>query len=457
MPKEFDIVFIGSGPAGFTGAIRAAQLGASVAVIELGFLGGVCLNRGCIPSKSMLHSTQAYVDAKEAVKYGIEAQNVTYDFDKIFQLRCNTIEKVRSSLERNMKSYGIEIISGMAKLDAKGGLTVTCGKEINEIKYNNLVVATGSSPRNLPDIPSNLALNSDTILTLKEMPERTLIVGSGAIGTEWARILRALDKQVCVVELAQRLVPAMDESVSQSLERIFKRQKIEFYTGTSIKNIDGNKVFLSNDKELEVDKILVAIGRVPNLLGLKDANFELDRGFIKVDKNFKTNFDNIYAIGDITGIQMLAHTASAQAVRLVEYLLLGKEIEINYTNIPSIIYGKPEIATVGMTEQALRDEGADYKVSKLPLTISAKAYIDGEIDGMVKVLSIDNKIVGASVVANDASGLLQQLAVAINLSAPIDKLNEIVYAHPTTSEAISEAVLNLENKAIFVPQVQQKR
>ena len=457
MPKEFDIVFIGSGPAGFTGAIRAAQLGASVAVIELGFLGGVCLNRGCIPSKSMLHSTQAYVDAKDSAKYGIDVQNVTYDFEKIFQLRCNTIEKVRNSLERNMKSYGIEIISGMAKLDSKGDLTVACGKEITEIKYKNLVVATGSSPRSLPDIPANLALNSDTILTLKEMPERILIVGSGAIGTEWARILRALDKQVCVVELAPRLAPVMDESVSQTLERIFKKQRIEFYTNASIKNIDGNKVLLSNNKELEVDKILVAIGRVPNLLGLKDANFELDRGFIKVDKHFKTNFDNIYAIGDITGIQMLAHTASAQAVRLVEYLFSGKEIEINYTNIPSVIYGKPEIACVGLTEQALRDAGSDYKVSKLPLTISAKAYIDGEVDGMVKVLSLDNKIVGASVVANDASGLLQQLTVAINLGATLDKLNEIVYAHPTTSEAVSEAVLNLENKAIFVPQVQQKR
>ena len=455
MPKEFDIVFIGSGPAGFTGAIRAAQLGASVAVIELGFLGGVCLNRGCIPSKSMLHSTQAYADAKDAAKYGIEVQNATYDFEKIFQLRCSTIEKVRSSLERNMKSYGIEIISGMAKLDAKGVLTVVCGKEIKEIKYKNLVVATGSSPRNLPDIPSNLALNSDTILTLKEMPEKTLIVGSGAIGTEWARILRALDKKVCVVELAPRLAPTMDESVSEVLARIFKRQKIEFYTNTSIKNIDGNKVLLANGKELEVDKILVAIGRVPNLLGLKNANFELDRGFIKVDNNFKTNFDNIYAIGDITGHQMLAHTASAQAVRLVEFLFLGKKIEINYTNIPAIIYGKPEIASVGMTEQALRDAGANYKVSKLPLTISAKAYIDGEIDGMVKVLSTDNKIVGASVVANDASGLLQQLTIAINLGVSIDKLNEIVYAHPTTSEAVSEAVLNLQDKAIFVPQMRK--
>jgi len=448
---EFDIVFIGSGPAGFTGAIRAAQLGKKVAVIELGFIGGVCLNRGCIPSKSMLHSTQSYADLKGLDKYGITIENPSYDLNKILDLRTQTIEKIRTSLEKNMQANGIVILNGIASLDENRKLTVKNGANQVEIGYKNLVIATGSMPRMLPDLPSDKVLTSDTILALNEFPERTLIIGSGAIGTEWARILNNLGKNVCIVELADRLAPIMDESISASLERIFKKQRIGFHTSTSIEKIENNTAFLSNGKTYEFDKILVAIGRTPNLFGLDNVPFEKERGFLKVDENFKTNFDNIYAVGDITGKQMLAHTAATQSKQLVEYLFQGKKININYKNIPSVIYGKPEIASVGETEQALKEKNVEYKASKLPLTISAKAYIDGEVDGMVKVLSIDNKIVGASVVANDASSLLQQLTIAIELGTDIDRLEEIVFAHPTTSEAISEAILNLNEKSTFVP------
>ena len=451
MTKEFDIVFIGSGPAGYAGALRAAQSGKTVCVIEAAFIGGVCLNRGCIPTKSLLHSSQIFADLKTAEKYGVTIENSSYDLSKMLELRANTVEKVRSSLERTLKNNGVEIIKGVARLDENRNLTVHSQEENIEIKYKNLVIATGSKPRMIPDLPKGKVLTSDTILALNELPEKTLVIGSGAIGTEWARILNALGKQVCVVEMAAKLAPAMDESVSDTLARIFKKQKIEFYTGVSVEKYEENKAILSNGKEVEFDKILVAIGRVPNLFGLENVGFERERGFLVVDENFKTNFDNIYAVGDITGKQMLAHTASAQSIRLVEYLFEGKKIDIDYRNIPAIIYGKPEIATVGYTEQALREMNADYKVSKLPLTIAAKAFIDGEIDGMVKVLSMDGIIVGASVVANDASGLLQQLVNAIQTKTPVNKMNEIIYAHPTTSEAISEAVLNLENKALFVP------
>ncbi|MCR4880683.1 MAG: dihydrolipoyl dehydrogenase [bacterium] len=451
MTKEFDIVFIGSGPAGYAGSIRAAQLGKTVCVVEAGFIGGVCLNRGCIPTKSLLHSSQIFADLKHAEKYGVTVENPAYDIAKMLELRTQTVEKVRGSLERTLKNNGIEIIKGLAKLDDNRNLTVHTKEENIEIKYKNLVIATGSKPRMLPDLPKDKVLNSDTVLAQTTLPEKTLIIGSGAIGTEWARILNALGKQVCVVEMAQKLAPAMDESVSDTLARIFKKQKIEFYTGVSIEKYEANKAFLSNGKEIEFDKILVAIGRIPNLFGLDNIPFEKERGFLKVDENFKTNFENIYAAGDITGKQLLAHTASAQSIRLVEHIFDGKKIDINYRNIPAIIYGKPEIATVGYTEQALREMNADYKVSKLPLTIAAKAFIDGEIDGMVKVMSMNGIIVGAAVVANDASGLLQQLVNAIQTQTPISKLNEVVYAHPTTSEAISEAVLNLEDKALFVP------
>ncbi|MCQ2957861.1 MAG: dihydrolipoyl dehydrogenase [Candidatus Gastranaerophilales bacterium] len=452
MVIEFDIVFIGSGPAGFTGAIRAAQLGKKVAVIELGFLGGVCLNRGCIPSKSMLHYSPIYADILNTEKFGINLNNPSYDFSKMLELRTQTVDKIRASLEKNMKDNGIVILQGIAKLDKNNKLTVTQESEQVEINYRNLVIATGSSPRMLPNLPEEYILTSDTILTLTELPERTLIIGSGAIGTEWGRILNSLGKKVCIVELADKLAPAMDECVSTALARIFRKQRIEFYTSTSIEKFENNVAKLSNGKEFEFDKILVAVGRTPNNWGLEESNIKTEKGFIKVDENFKTNIDNIYAVGDITGKQMLAHTAAAQSKKLVEHLFLNKKIEINYKNIPAIIYGKPELATVGFTEQDLQKENIEYKSSKLPLTISAKAFIDGEFDGLVKILSIDNKIVGASIVANEASSLLQQLTNAINLGTDIDKLNDIVFAHPTTSEAINEAILNLENKAIYVPQ-----
>ena len=455
MGTEFDVVFIGSGPAGFTGGIRAAHLGKSVCVIENNLLGGVCLNRGCIPSKSMLRSSQIYADLFNTSKYGISLENQSYDFSKMFELRTQTVNKIRASLEKNMKDNGITIIQGTAKLDKNKKLTVKKDHEEIEINYKNLVIATGSSPRMLPDLPEKYVLTSDTILELTELPERTLIIGSGAIGTEWGRILNSLGKKVCIVELAERLAPNMDESISTTLSRIFRKQKIEFYTSTSIEKIEENTATFSNGKSFEFDKILVAIGRAPNTSGLEEAELEVERGFIKVDENFKTNLENIYAVGDVTGKQMLAHTASTQSKKLIEYLFLNKKIEINYKNIPSIIYGKPELATVGYTEQELQARGIEYKVSKLPLTISAKAFIDEEFDGLVKVLSIDNKLVGASIVANDASSLLQQLTIAIEEEISLDKLNDIVFAHPTTSEAINETLLNLEDKAIFVPKLKR--
>lgn len=449
--SKFDIVFIGSGPAGFTGAIRAAQLGKKTAIIEAGFIGGVCLNRGCIPSKSMLRSSQIFADLSNMEKYGITAENQKYDLQKILDLRTQTIEKIRTSLERNIKANNIEIINGTARLDEKLNLQVFYGGETTNVEYDKLVIATGSSPRTIPNLPDEHVLTSDTILALDDFPERTLIIGSGAIGTEWARILNNFGKKVCIIELADRLVPTMDEAVSTALSRIFKKQRIEFYTATSIENVENNIAHFSNGKEFEFDKILVAIGRVPNLYNLENVPFEKERGFIKVDDNFKTNFDNIYAVGDITGKQMLAHTAASQSKKLVEYLFENKKIDINYKNIPAIIYGKPEIASIGYTENELIEKNIDYKVSKLPLTISAKAYIDGELDGLIKVLSVENKIVGASIVANDASSMLQQLAIAINTEISIDKLNDIIFAHPTTSEAINEALLDLENKATHVP------
>ncbi|MDD3593820.1 MAG: dihydrolipoyl dehydrogenase [Candidatus Gastranaerophilales bacterium] len=451
MSRKYDIVIIGSGPAGYTSAIRASQLGAKTAVIEAGFVGGVCLNRGCIPSKSMLFQTQKFADCKSLDKYGISIENLSFDFAKMLENRTTTIEKIRKSLENTITSNGAEIICGMAKLDENGRLFV----KDEQIEYGKLIIATGAKPRPLPGMPfdNHFIINSDTMLCLKEMPETTFIIGSGAIGIEWARILSAMGKKVIIMELADRLAPFTDENVSKYVERIMKKQRIEFYTSTSIKSIEDRKVILSNDKEFEVDKILVAVGRIPNLMGIDKPGFETDRGFIKTDENFKTNLDNVYAIGDITGIQMLAHTASYQAMQLIEHLLLNKPVEINYKNVPYIVYGKPEIACVGYTEAKLKAENIEYEAIQLPLTISAKAYIDGETDSMVKILVSNDLIVGAAIIANDASALLQQLTIAMDRKIKVSELIEVVFPHPTTSEALLEALASFHNKSLHVRKV----
>lgn len=446
MANDFDIVIIGSGPGGFSAAIRASQLGKKVAVIEKNFVGGVCLNRGCIPTKAMLLASQKFADLNTLNKYGITAENVSFDFSKMLEFRSQTVERIRKGLETNLKNRNIEIINAQASLNQNNEVVLDNGEKIN---YSHLIIATGSKPKPIPDMEFNdFILSSDGMLSLDELPERILIVGSGAIGLEWARILASLNKKVYLTEMAEEIAPFADNSVSKQIERILKKQRIEFFTKTSIEKIQDKKVTLTNGKEIEVDKILVAIGRQANLCGLENGNIELERGFVKTDNNFRTNIENIYAIGDITGKQLLAHTATAQAVALIENLFENKQININYKNIPYVIYGKPEIAAVGLTERDL--EGKNYKLSQLPLTISAKAYIDGEIDGLVKVLSLEDKIVGASIVANDASALLMPLLQAINLNLPLKELEEIVYPHPTTTEAVAESILNLSEKAFYV-------
>ena len=446
MTNDFDIVIIGSGPGGFSAAIRASQLGKKAAVIEKNFVGGVCLNRGCIPTKAMLLASQKFADLNTLNKYGITAENISFDFSKILEFRSQTVERIRKGLETNLKNRNIEIINARAALNKNNEVILDNGEKIN---YTHLIIATGSKPKTIPDLEFNdFILSSDGMLCLDELPERILIVGSGAIGLEWARILASLNKKVYLTEMAEEIAPFADNSVSKQTERILKKQRIEFFTKTLIEKIQDKKVTLTNGKEIEVDKILVAIGRQANLCGLENGNIELEKGFVKTDNNFRTNIENIYAIGDITGKQLLAHTATAQAVALIENLFENKQININYKNIPYVIYGKPEIAAVGLTEKDL--EGKNYKLSQLPLTISAKAYIDGEIDGLVKVLSLEDKIVGASIVANDASALLMPLLQAINLNLPLKELEEIVYPHPTTTEAVAESILNLSEKAFYV-------
>ena len=445
MENKFDLGIIGGGPAGYSAAIRACQKGLKTVLFEKDCIGGVCLNRGCIPTKTILHCTDFYKNLKKAEKFGITISDKAYDYDKIFNRKNDVVLKIQKSLTKLVQSYGVQIVSGEAKLCAAD--SIEAGGNIYQC--NNIILATGSRPVQVKgmECDGEFILNSNQVLELSSLPDNILVVGSGAIGTEWARIFAALEKNATVIELAQNLLPLADIDVSKRLERLFKKDKIKFYTGTKIEKIENKTVTLSNGQVLNPDMILCAIGREPVLP--EGIEFEKDDRCIKVDANFQTNYKNIFAVGDLNGKLQLAHSAVHQAIGVIDYIAEGKPVHFNPARVPSVIYGNPEIAWVGQTEEMLL--GKDYNVSNFPVAALGKAMADDEIDGFVKVLSVDDKIVGAHIVSPEASSLIQQFVLMIDNELTTDVILKTVFAHPTYSEAVFESVLGLEGMSLSLP------
>lgn len=447
MENKYDLGIIGGGPAGYSAAIRAVQKGLSVVLFEKDSMGGVCLNRGCIPTKTILHCSDFYKNLKKADKFGIEISDKKLNYEKIFNRKNDVVSKIQKSLTKLVQSFGVEIVCEEAKLIAQDKI------EANENIYQckNIILATGSKPANIKGLEADgqFVLNSNDILNLNEIPENILIVGSGAIGVEWARIFNALDKNVTVVELAERLLPLADIEVSKRLDRLFKKNKIKFFTGTKVESINDKTVRLSNGQEIVFDMVLCAIGREPVLPQIEGISIDLSGKFVKVDDNFRTNISNIFAVGDLVGKMLLAHSAVHQAVSVIDYIAEQKQCHFDTNSVPSVIYGSPEIAWVGKTEEMLA--GLEYKVSNFPVAALGKAMADDEIDGFVKVLSVDNKIVGAHIVSPEASAMVQQFALMIDNELETEDILKTVFAHPTYSEAVFESVLGLDNMSLSLP------
>jgi len=446
----YDIAIIGAGPGGYVAAIRAAQLGASVVLIEKQGVGGVCLNTGCIPTKTILACTEKYDEAQKLKKYGITAENITVDYGEIAKKKSQTVEKLQKSLTRLIKSKNIQLISGEAALETANSLKVN-----NEIiEFKNLIIATGSRTASLPGLETDhsFILNSDDVLALQELPKSVMIVGSGAIGMEWARIFHAMQKQVTIVEIADRLCPMYDSEVSDYVEKLKRRMKIAVHKGTTVEKIEGKKVILSNGEEIQPEIIFLAVGRQPNtdIKGIDRLNIEKNGRFIKVDTNLRTNIENIYAIGDVTGLFPLAHVASHQGVKAVENILLDKPADINYTLVPNVIYGKPEIASVGLSENALTAKEIPCKKSVFPMSAIGRAQAEDKIEGFVKVLADENRILGVHIVADNAGELIQQATIAITGGLSPETLTETVFPHPTFSEAIHEAFLGITGESLHI-------
>lgn len=417
MEKEFDFGIIGSGPAGYTAALSAASAGKKVVLFEKDSVGGICLNRGCIPTKTMLHSAEIYEYLNNSLDLGICVDNCKVDFSKIAERKRAVVEKLRSGLERSFKNAGIVTIQAQARIIDKN--TIEAGGE----KYScgQIIAAPGSSPRVIKgmEYDHKFILSSDDVLNFETLPESIVIIGSGAIGIEFSRILSAFNVQVTIVEIAENLLPLADFEVSKRVERIFKSKNINFYTGTSVEKIEktdkGVQILLSNGQTLNADCTLLAVGRVPN----------------KIE-----NIEGVTCIGDAAGSIQLAHFASKQALEKVV------QIPFDETLVPSVVYGSPEIAWIGKREQDL--EPGTYQKAMIPISALAKSQCDNALDGMMKILVRDDRIIGAHIVSKEASSLIQQIVIAMQANVSVERLKAVCFAHPTYSEGIFECLMRLK-------------
>lgn len=410
---EFDLGIIGGGPGGYTAALFAAKQGKKVVLFEKDSIGGVCLNKGCIPTKSILHTSEIYNKIKNCSEHGISTGDVVLDYSKVIERKNLIVQKLKKGIELALKNAKVQIVNSEAKILSK--TEISANNEIYKVKQ--IICAAGSSPKELKglEFDHKFILSSDDILNLEKLPESILIIGSGAIGTEWARIFSNFGVQTTVIELALHLLPLADIEVSKRIERIFKTKNIKFYTQTSIEKIENKTVTLSNKEIITPDIILVAAGRTPN----------------KAEK-----IDGVKYIGDVTGEIQLAHFAMKEAIEEVTNIPFNKELT------PSVIYGTPEIAWAGKREQDLEPE--TYQKSITLISSLGKAHCDGETDGFIKLLSQNGQITGVHIIAPEASSILMQVIIAIQNNISIEKLKEICFAHPTYSEGIFDGLFNFK-------------
>ena len=413
MTQQFDLGIIGGGPAGYTAAFQARSKGLSVVLFEKDKVGGVCLNRGCIPTKAILHSAELYEEMKSATELGITAENLSFDYSKVVERKDKIVEKLRKSLELSLKNSGVVVVNAEAKITPHtmkdGENQVFANGEIYECK--KIITATGSKPRDFDGLrfDHKFILSSDDILNLKTLPKSIVIIGSGAIGIEWARILSAFDVEVTIVEMADHLLPLADIEVSKRVERIFKSKKIKFYTSNGVEKIENQNVTLKSGETLTPELVLLATGRTPQPIENCDI-----------------------CIGDACGKIQLAHFAIKQAVAEIA------NIEFNENLVPSVVYGCPEIAWIGKREQDL--EEGNYQKSNILISALGKSHCDNCSDGFIKILSQEGKIVGAHIVSKEAASLIQEITIAMQNNITIDDLKKVCFAHPTYSEGIFECL-----------------
>ena len=458
--SSFDVIFIGGGPAGYVGAIRSAQLGLNVAIVERDGLGGTCVLWGCIPAKALLESASLANKVRHATDFGVTVGDVKFDYGVAMKRSRAVSTQNSKGVEFLMKKNKITYIKGTAKLGGKNTVVVkgADGKEEKHDAKKGIVICTGSRVKGLPQIGLELnkttVLSSDEALVLEKAPKTMAVIGAGAVGCEFADVFSAFGTEVTLIEVLPVLLPLEDGDCSKELERAFKKRKIDVLTGAKIGDVKVSKDGVAMSVEaggqkskMQFEKVLVAAGRAPNTeeIGLKENGVQLtERGFIKINDKMETSTKGIYAIGDVAGPPMLAHKGSREGIVVAE-ILAGKQTHgVNYGNIPNATYCHPEVASIGFTEAQCREKKLDYKVGKFLFSNNGRARTSAETDGFVKIIrdAKYGEILGAHIIGAHATELIHELAVARENEFTVEEIDLAIHAHPTLSEAIAEAALD---------------
>jgi dihydrolipoamide dehydrogenase len=449
---EYDLIVIGGGPAGYAGAIRAGQLGKKVACIELERAGGTCLNWGCIPTKALLKTAELYQKMKKAEVYGLGAKEVTFDFAKVVTRSRDVAGQMAKGVEFLFRKYKVDYLLGAGQVNAAGMVSIVSGDNRGKFfRAKNIMVATGCKMRRIPglDVDGARVMTSREALASKVFPKSIIIVGAGAIGVEFAYFYNALGSKVTLVEMLPQILPVEDDEVSKVLHRSFEKQGIAIHTGTKCENFRVGKSSVKVDlvageakSTVEAEVVLSAIGVVANLEGVFAPALkpELDRNFLKVGDDYQTSITGIYGAGDIIGPPWLAHVATYEAVNAVNGMF-GHAKPKRVKNFPGCTYCQPQVASTGLTEKAAKEKGLQVKVGKFPFTASGKAVAAAETEGFVKVITDakTGEIYGAHIIGSEATELIAEYCLAMNIEASAEEIHQTIHAHPTLSEAVMEA------------------
>lgn len=471
MATEYDIVILGGGTGGYVAAIRASQLGLKVAVVEKGKLGGTCLHQGCIPSKALLRSAEVYATAKESEKFGVIQDNVSLNFTKVQERKQGIIDQLHKGVQHLMKQGKIDVYEGIGRIlgpsifsPMPGTISVEMnnGEENEMLIPKNVIIATGSRPRTLPGLEadSQFVMTSDEALKMEALPKSIIIVGGGVIGIEWASMLHDFGVEVTVIEYSDRILPTEDKEISKEMQRLMKKKGIQIVTGAKVmpetlEKGDGVSIKAEHkgeEKTFTAEKILVSVGRQANVegIGLENTEIVVDKGFISTNEFYQTKESHIYAIGDVIGGLQLAHVASHEGIVAVEHIAGANPSPMDYNLVSKCVYSSPETSSVGLTEEQAKEKGHKVKTGKFSFRAIGKALVFGESDGFVKIIADEetNDILGVHMIGPHVTDMISEAGLAMVLDATPWEIAHTIHPHPTLSEAIGEAALAVDGKAI---------
>ena len=460
---EYDLIVIGGGPAGYAGAIRAGQLGKKVACIEAERAGGTCLNWGCIPTKALLKSAELLQKIKKADTFGLSVKEVGFDFAKVMERSRGVAGQMAKGIEFLFKKNKVDYFVGRGQVTAPGMVSITEGEHAGKFfKAKNVLLATGCKMRRIPGLEFDgvRVMTSREALANKTLPKSIIIVGAGAIGVEFAYFYNAFGAKVTLVEMLPQILPVEDEEVAKTLARSFEKQGVALHTNTTCENFRVGKNSVKVDlvagdqkTEVEAEVLLSAIGVIPNLEGAVAADLkpELDRGYLKVGDDYQTSIKGVFAAGDIIGPPWLAHVATFEAINAVNGMFGHGPVK-RVKNFPGCTYCQPQVASTGLTEKAAKEKGLDYKVGKFPFTASGKAVASAESEGFVKIIADakSGEIYGAHIIGSEATELIAEYGLAMELEATVEEIHRTIHAHPTMSEANMEAAAAVLGEAIHI-------